>query len=103
MRLASWMNGLTVVLGLVAPAVAAADQALAQKNACLACHAVDKKLVGPAFQDVAKKYAVQSDAQAQLAAQVCQRVGCRGREGRRGGTSLRCGRRTRRGLRKAAR
>ena len=54
MRLAPWMNGLTVVLGLVAPAVAAADQALAQKNACLACHAVDKKLVGPAFQDVAK-------------------------------------------------
>ncbi|MEG0937961.1 MAG: c-type cytochrome [Comamonas sp.] len=70
MRLASWMSGLTVVLGLVAPAVAAADQALAQKNACLACHAVDKKLVGPAFQDVAKKYAAQSDAQAQLAKSI---------------------------------
>lgn len=70
MRLASWMSGLTVVLGLVAPAVATADQALAQKNACLACHAVDKKLVGPAFQDVAKKYAAQSDAQAQLAKSI---------------------------------
>lgn len=50
--------------------MAAADQALAQKNACLACHAVDKKLVGPAFQDVAKKYAAQSDAQAQLAKSI---------------------------------
>ncbi|OYY95398.1 MAG: hypothetical protein B7Y41_02525 [Hydrogenophilales bacterium 28-61-23] len=36
--------------------VASADQALAQKSACLSCHAVDKKVVGPAFKDVAKKY-----------------------------------------------
>ncbi len=37
-----------------------ANLALAQKNACMACHAVDKKLVGPAYQDVAKKYAGKS-------------------------------------------
>lgn len=47
-----------------------ANQALAQKNACMACHAVDKKLVGPAYQDVAKKYAGQADAQAQLAKSI---------------------------------
>lgn len=41
---------------------AAANLQLAQKNACTACHAVDKKLVGPAYQDVAKKYAGQKDA-----------------------------------------
>jgi cytochrome c len=38
-------------------ATAQADQALATKNNCMACHAVDKKLVGPSYRDVAKKYA----------------------------------------------
>jgi cytochrome c len=45
---------------------AAANLALAQKNACTACHAVDKKLVGPAYQEIAKKYAGQKDAEAKL-------------------------------------
>ena len=39
---------------------------LAKKNNCLACHAVDKKIVGPSYQDVAKKYAGQADAEATL-------------------------------------
>ena len=47
-------------------APAFADQALAQAKNCMACHAVDKKLVGPAYQDIAKKYAGQSDAEAML-------------------------------------
>ena len=47
-----------VVASLALPAVASME--LAQKNACMACHAVDKKLVGPAYQDVAKKYAGKS-------------------------------------------
>ncbi len=34
----------------------AAAKALATKSACMACHAVDKKLVGPAYKDVATKY-----------------------------------------------
>ena len=34
----------------------AAAKALASKSACLACHAVDKKMVGPAYKDVAAKY-----------------------------------------------
>lgn len=48
------------VVGLLGSGAALANQALAQKNACLACHAVDKKLVGPSYQDVAKKYAGKS-------------------------------------------
>jgi cytochrome c len=47
-----------------------ANLELAQKNACTACHAVEKKLVGPAYQDVAKKYAGQKDAAAGLAASI---------------------------------
>lgn len=43
-----------------------ANTELAQKNACLACHAVDKKLVGPAYLEVAKKYSGQKDAAAML-------------------------------------
>ncbi|MGU3628942.1 c-type cytochrome [Comamonas sp. C24C] len=66
MKTASWLSGLTVLLGLAVPALAHADQALAQKNACMACHAAQQKLVGPAFQDVASKYAAQADAQAYL-------------------------------------
>jgi cytochrome c len=43
---------------------------LAKKNACTACHAVDKKMVGPSYQDVAKKYASQKDAAAMLAKSI---------------------------------
>jgi len=47
-----------------------ASKELATKNACLACHAVDRKLVGPSFQDVAKKYSGQKDAEATLAGSI---------------------------------
>jgi cytochrome c len=47
-----------------------ANAELAQKKNCMACHAVDKKLVGPAFKDVATKYAGQKDAVAMLAEKV---------------------------------
>jgi cytochrome c len=53
---------------LASPAFASKE--LAQKNACLACHAADKKLVGPSYLDIAKKYAGQKDAQAALAASI---------------------------------
>lgn len=45
---------------------ALANLELAQKNACTGCHAVDRKVVGPAYQDVARKYAGQKDAVALL-------------------------------------
>ena len=45
---------------------AMANLELAKKNNCTACHAVDKKVVGPAFRDVAKKYAGDKTAEAKL-------------------------------------
>jgi cytochrome c len=53
---------------VVTPAFANLD--LAKKNACMACHAVDKKVVGPAYQEVAKKYGGQKDAAAMLAKSI---------------------------------
>ena len=50
------------VLVLAAPLSAHASLELAKKNACMACHAADKKLVGPAYQEVAKKYDGKKDA-----------------------------------------
>lgn len=52
--------------------VASADsqQALAQKNACMSCHGVDKKIVGPSFKDIAKKYAGDKTAKANLVGKV---------------------------------
>ncbi len=58
-----------LLLGAVA-APAMANQALAQKNNCLSCHAVDHKVVGPAYKDVAKKYAGDKGAEAKLIAKV---------------------------------
>lgn len=53
-----------------ASAPALADLAMAKKYNCTACHAVDKKLVGPAYQEVAKKYAGKKDAEAELATHI---------------------------------
>lgn len=50
------------------PALASPD--LAQKKNCLACHAVDKKLIGPSYKDVAAKYAGQKDATDKLAQKI---------------------------------
>lgn len=46
--------------------VAMANADLAKAKNCLACHAVDSKLVGPSYKDVAAKYAGQKDAEATL-------------------------------------
>lgn len=48
-----------LVLSVVTAPVLA-DEALAKKKNCLACHAIDKKVVGPAYKDVAAKYAGQN-------------------------------------------
>lgn len=50
--------------------MATADQALAQKNACMSCHGVDKKIVGPSFKDVAKKYAGDKKAESMLVGKI---------------------------------
>lgn len=49
---------------------AAADQALAQKSGCLACHGVDKKVLGPGFKDIAAKYKGKKGAEAKLVTKV---------------------------------
>ena len=49
---------------------AMADLALATAKNCMACHAIDKKVVGPAYKDVAAKYAGQKDAADKLAAKI---------------------------------
>ncbi len=68
------MKSTVLVLALTAFAAfstpAHANLALAQKNNCMACHGVDKKIVGPSYQDVAKKYAGNKDAVAQLTASI---------------------------------
>lgn len=51
-------------------APAMADEALAKSKNCMACHAVDKKLVGPSYKDVAKKYAGDAKAADMLATKI---------------------------------
>ncbi len=58
----------SALLALAAPAFA--DQALATAKNCMACHAVDKKLVGPAYKEVAAKYAGDKSAVDKLAAKI---------------------------------
>jgi cytochrome c len=50
------------------PALASED--LAKAKACTACHAVDRKLVGPAYKDVAAKYKGDKGAEAKLVEKV---------------------------------
>ena len=58
-------------LALAAAAPAQASEELAKKYACVACHVVKgAKTVGPAYADVAKKYAGQKDIEAKLAEKV---------------------------------
>ena len=58
---------LCLALVVAAGAVAAAEPAeLAKKSGCLACHAVDKKLVGPSYKEVAAKYKGDKAAEAKL-------------------------------------
>ncbi len=56
--------------GMVVSGSVLASEEFAKSKGCLACHAVDKKIVGPAFKDVAQKYAGQKDAEAKLAEKV---------------------------------
>ena len=62
--------GITLGLLFGTHAMANDGLALAQKNACMACHQVDKKLVGPAYKDVAAKYKGDKTAEAKLVKKV---------------------------------
>ena len=56
--------------GVVIAGQAQADEALAKAKNCMACHAIDKKVVGPAYKDVAAKYKGDKAAPAKLAAKI---------------------------------
>lgn len=67
------MKSTAVIFGiasLVLSSTAMADLDLAKKSGCLACHSVDKKVVGPGWKDVAAKYKGQADAKAVLIGKV---------------------------------
>lgn len=67
------MKSVVFALGVAAFTVsgsALADLDLAKKSGCLACHSVEKKIVGPAWQDVANKYKGDAGAKANLIAKV---------------------------------
>ncbi|HPR07949.1 MAG TPA: c-type cytochrome [Denitromonas sp.] len=57
-----------LALGFIQPASASYE--VVKKARCVSCHALDKKMVGPAFRDIAAKYAGQADGQAALFAKV---------------------------------
>lgn len=59
---------MAAVAAVSAPAMA--DEALAKSKNCMACHAIDKKLVGPSYKDVAKKYAGDAKAADMLAGKI---------------------------------
>jgi cytochrome c len=59
-----------IAAGVMVSAPAFANKDLATKSGCMACHTVDKKLVGPSYQDVAKKYAGNAGAAKLLAEKV---------------------------------
>ena len=61
---------LLIAIATLASAPAFANADLAQKKNCMACHAIDKKVVGPAYKEVAAKYAGQKDAVDKLSQKV---------------------------------
>jgi cytochrome c len=58
----------TLALGLTAPAFA--DLALATSKNCMSCHAVERKVLGPSFKDVAAKYKDNAGAADMLAGKI---------------------------------
>ena len=64
------MKSLSLLLVALVAGPACANADLAQKKNCMACHAVDKKLVGPAYKDVAAKYAGDKTAADKLAQKI---------------------------------
>jgi cytochrome c len=61
---------LMAAAGIVMAGQAHADEALAKAKNCMACHAIDKKLVGPAYKDVAAKYKGDAKAPVMLAGKI---------------------------------
>ncbi len=56
--------------GTLAAGTVAASEKLAQANGCMTCHAIDKKLIGPGFKEIAAKYKSDKGAEARLAQKI---------------------------------
>ena len=64
-------RSILALVGLtLAAAPALANEELAKKHACTACHAIDKKVVGPGYKEVAAKYKGNAKAEAMLIEKV---------------------------------
>jgi len=70
----SLYSPLIALLGMLAlfPACAADQKALANVKGCLACHEINTKKVGPAYKEIAKKYAGQKDASDKLVKSILE-------------------------------
>lgn len=66
----SMMITVLATVSLLLAGYAGANQSLAQKSGCMACHGIDKAVLGPSFKDVAAKYRGQKDAEAKLVEKV---------------------------------
>jgi cytochrome c len=68
---------LLAVAGILSTGFVQADEGgdLAKAKNCLSCHAADKMMVGPAYKEVAKKYAGQKDAEAMLTQSILKGTG----------------------------
>jgi len=55
---------------LAGPVLAAGEEAMAKAKNCFSCHTIDKKLVGPAYKDIAAKYKDDKSAPTKLAAKI---------------------------------
>jgi cytochrome c len=67
------MNSIVLAAAVAAAIMALPAQAneeLAKKHNCLACHSIDKKSVGPAYKEIAKKYKGQAGIETKLAEKV---------------------------------
>ncbi len=70
-RAVQWAAAATLLVAtLILPGVARADAELAKSRNCMACHSVEKKLIGPSYKDVAAKYAGSRSAVEQLARKI---------------------------------
>ena len=67
---ARWLSIPVAAAFLLGAGQASADLELAKKSGCLACHSVEKKVVGPAWKDVAAKYKGDAGARDALVAKV---------------------------------
>lgn len=74
------LTSLVLASSLVITGTALADDALVTKNKCNTCHALDKKMMGPTWKDIAAKNKGQKDAQATVAKSIVS--GSKGKYGK---------------------